>query len=283
MLYRGLVVALLCSLFPFSAVQALQVKSQGNGEVFIGDALSPNGKQPDIFLLRRGNDGRELRVPLHLAEGVEVEIRGNDMLIRNADAGGRFHQLQVERHDVGNRQRVKISLGGSGNNYEFSASSRSGSAAQSAWPRPADRDYVPPIPGVWAPPSSYQRMVPYYRSVKKSDSPEMINRSVSGEDWQGRDLKRVSIVNCTIEGSNLAGVNLSDAKIVNTRLDANDLAGANFSGARLVNTDLSNSNLRGSNFSRARLVNAEFSNADLSGAVWIDDRVCAEGSVGSCQ
>jgi uncharacterized protein YjbI with pentapeptide repeats len=47
--------------------------------------------------------------------------------------------------------------------------------------------------------------------------------------------------------------------------------------------DKSDANLSGANLSGALLSGAYLSGgADLSGAIWTDGRVCAEGSVGSC-
>lgn len=57
-----------------------------------------------------------------------------------------------------------------------------------------------------------------------------------------------------------------------------DLRGADLNGTRFAGANLSYANLKG-----ARLDGAVFDGAKLSGATWMDGRVCAADSVGSCR
>lgn len=117
---------------------------------------------------------------------------------------------------------------------------------------------------------------------------------------------------CRKTGLDLSGVDLSGATLVSTDFMLAVLAGARLAGTDLSYADLRRSDLRQADLTRAKLVGAmlqearlqgvRFSGADLSyadlrgtrlegvdltgvplgRAVWIDGRVCAEGSVGEC-
>lgn len=57
-----------------------------------------------------------------------------------------------------------------------------------------------------------------------------------------------------------------------------DLREANLVGGRFIGANLSYANLKG-----ARLEGALFDHAKLAGAIWVDGRVCAADSIGSCR
>jgi uncharacterized protein YjbI with pentapeptide repeats len=56
-----------------------------------------------------------------------------------------------------------------------------------------------------------------------------------------------------------------------------DLSNADLTGSNLISANLQNATLYG-----AKLDGANLSAANLSGALWIDGRLCREGSYGRC-
>jgi uncharacterized protein YjbI with pentapeptide repeats len=61
------------------------------------------------------------------------------------------------------------------------------------------------------------------------------------------------------------------------------LSGANLAGADLSGADLTYANLYEADLSGASLTSADLTNAQLSLAVWVDGRICGEGSCdGTC-
>lgn len=61
------------------------------------------------------------------------------------------------------------------------------------------------------------------------------------------------------------------------------LAGADLRSANLVGARFGGANLSYANLKDARVDGAVFDGANLAGAIWVDGRVCAAGSVGSCR
>jgi len=136
---------------------------------------------------------------------------------------------------------------------------------------------------------------------------------VSGPACDTPAAPGVNWSNCRKEQADLTRADLSKAALRNSRLTAARLAGADLAGsdlayADLVGADLSNAqlqgaivvgtNLRQANLSSANLEGADLSYADLTGAtldgaalkgtslgnaIWPDGKVCARGSLGTCQ
>jgi hypothetical protein len=123
-----------------------------------------------------------------------------------------------------------------------------------------------------------------------------------GVDWHECRLEALEASGLDLSGASLRGTKAREAQMVRTRLAGADLAYADLAGARLTGADLSRASLVGANLSlvdltgadlsgsdlsyadltRARLDGARLEGATLSRAVWVDGRVCAPGSVGSC-
>lgn len=61
------------------------------------------------------------------------------------------------------------------------------------------------------------------------------------------------------------------------------LAGADLHEANLIGARFAGANLSYANLKQARVDGAVFDGAKLAGATWVDGRVCAAGSVGSCR
>ncbi|MCU7812929.1 MAG: pentapeptide repeat-containing protein [Candidatus Thiodiazotropha sp. (ex Notomyrtea botanica)] len=86
--------------------------------------------------------------------------------------------------------------------------------------------------------------------------------------FQLANLNETNLMLSNLEYAHLHGVNLQNS----------NLMFANLTGASLFDADLSGADLRGANLHRAILIKAKFDNA-----VWIDGRICAEGSIGECK
>lgn len=102
------------------------------------------------------------------------------------------------------------------------------------------------------------------------------------EDFCQADYNRVlkggkDFVGAKLEEANLKGLNLSGADFRGADLEKANLQGANLTDCNFKNADLEEVNLKGAN-----IKGASFSGAELEYAIWIDGRVCAEGSVGGC-
>lgn len=91
-------------------------------------------------------------------------------------------------------------------------------------------------------------------------------------DWGECDLSGAVLPGAVLPEANLSGANLSGA----------DLWVANLSGADLTGANLTGANLDGADLTDATLDEADLSNATLGGTTWVDGRVCAPGSVGTC-
>lgn len=131
---------------------------------------------------------------------------------------------------------------------------------------------------------------------------------LDGSAVRGADLSGTNLVGARLNGAyltgaggspaNLSGTNLASASVTDVFLARADLHGASLANADLSRSVLTRANLRGANLANALFVNADLRGADLTGAeltsvnwsgailsdaIWTDGRVCATGSVGSCQ
>lgn len=100
----------------------------------------------------------------------------------------------------------------------------------------------------------------------------------SKEDYELAKSGCKDLIGARLEGADLRGVDLSCADLRGAELEEADLRGANLTGANLKNADLEKANLKG-----AIIDGAVFKGADLDYTIWVNGRVCAEGSVGSCR
>ncbi|MCB2426308.1 pentapeptide repeat-containing protein [Methylophaga pinxianii] len=113
----------------------------------------------------------------------------------------------------------------------------------------------------------------------------------------GMDIPSATLTSANLRNSGLAMSNLMNADLVDADLSYADLSlsnmsyallqGSNLKGANLQQADLSYSDLTDSDLSfanlrDARLGGSNLHNAKLDKAIWIDGRICAEGSVGNC-
>jgi hypothetical protein len=102
----------------------------------------------------------------------------------------------------------------------------------------------------------------------KPVNPIAVGLQISNSDCAAAARKGVNWSGCDKDGALLVGADLRSAELVGTSLKQANLSFADLSRANLLQAEL-----RGANLSGARLGNA----------VWVDGRVCAEGSVGLCK
>ena len=123
-----------------------------------------------------------------------------------------------------------------------------------------------------------------------------------GVDWHDCRLEGLDVAGLDLSGALLRNAKAREARMTQTRLPRADLAyadlaranlaaadlsgaslvGTNLSGADLSAADLSGADLRYADLTRARLQGARLEGAALGRAVWVDGRLCAPQSVGSC-
>ncbi len=238
------------------AALALNVRTVGD-DVVIEGAVSRSGAKAQIHLQEAGPAGRARLVPLSRALGVRVERRGRDLRIINASGRGRYQAVVIEMNDGGNRQSLRIGLGGGGQRV-----------------RPA----APPgvIPRVSRPARSSAE-------ARHSGPMHWLNEKVTNLDLSRRDLAGSSSVNSGFERVDLHGSRLAGGQMTNTRFFQCDLHQVDFTGARLVNVRFEQSDLRGVSFRHVRMVNVRFDGSDLTGALWPNGQICKPGSVGVCR
>lgn len=128
--------------------------------------------------------------------------------------------------------------------------------------------------------------------------------SLDGRDLSGADLSGMQLRDASLQRTQLVGAKLVGAEGSYVRFVSSDLNGADLTGATLREADFTRATLRGAklvraDLRRARLFRADLTEADLTGAMlggtdftgvildgatWTDGtRICAAGSVGSCQ
>ncbi|MCG6968286.1 MAG: pentapeptide repeat-containing protein [Gammaproteobacteria bacterium] len=126
-------------------------------------------------------------------------------------------------------------------------------------------------------------------------------------DLHGARLQNTSFIAAQLRGanlsqaqmsySNLLNADVSDANMVNAilvgavlrkaNLNAANLQGSDLRYAILQDVDLSNANLRDANMAHviltgANITNTNFNGAKLDNAIWLDNTICAPGSIGRC-
>ena len=115
---------------------------------------------------------------------------------------------------------------------------------------------------------------------------------------EGASLAQAALDGANLSNARLLGANLTQARLVQAdlryanlsgaRLEGARLAGANLTGAILAQGRLDGANLEGADLSFANLQGASLVGSELSGVrlhktIWIDGRVCAAESVGTCR
>lgn len=114
----------------------------------------------------------------------------------------------------------------------------------------------------------------------------------AGADLREADLRGASLHSTRLAGARLHGAQLTDADLrfadltlaglERAELDGANLTGVDLVGAGLAHANLENANLEHANLTEADLANARLVGARLSRSIWTDGRLCARGSLGSC-
>ena len=143
----------------------------------------------------------------------------------------------------------------------------------------------------------------YFSPLPAPDNPpDCAALAAPGINWSNCQFEGKALPSAQLQTANLRSANLTGANLEESNLNMTDLSFALFSLANLSNADLSKATLVGAGFRSANLQNANLSSADLSyadlsganldganlqgakldKAIWIDNSVCAPGSVGQC-
>lgn len=101
--------------------------------------------------------------------------------------------------------------------------------------------------------------------------------NLSSADLSAANLAGSRLIEADLRFAKLSIANLRDANLGHAQMKGVNLINAMLSGADLRNADLSYANLRG-----ADLAGAKLEGAVLDHAIWVNDEVCAPGSVGHC-
>ncbi len=113
------------------------------------------------------------------------------------------------------------------------------------------------------------------RNLNRAD---LRRANLSNTMLKAANLSAAQLIGADLSYANLEGADLSGATLRTANLKGVALGGANLSRSDLRDTDLGYANLQAANLNGVRL-----SGAKLDRAIWIDGRVCADGSVGECR
>lgn len=121
---------------------------------------------------------------------------------------------------------------------------------------------------------------------------QLQNASLNSADLTGVKLSRAQMSYINMANANARNVNLSEAVLTGAVLrksvfvDGNlrdaDLSFAILQEVDLSGADLTNANLTQAVLNGAIIINTKLKGAVLDNAIWIDNSVCAPGSVGKC-
>ncbi len=116
----------------------------------------------------------------------------------------------------------------------------------------------------------------------KAPGVDMHESSLASARLDRSDFQRSNFANAILQLASLKDANLMLSNFENAHLHGVNLQNANLmlanlTGASLFDADLSGANLQGANLQGAILIKAKFDNA-----TWVDGRICAPGSIGSC-
>lgn len=117
---------------------------------------------------------------------------------------------------------------------------------------------------------------------------EMPGRMLRHADLSRANLSSVKLTGADLHTAQLRAADLSYANLEDVDLSGANLRAANLKGALLSGANLSLSDLRDADFGQANFQGANLTGAKLHGvklgrAIWVDGRVCADGSVGECR
>jgi hypothetical protein len=115
----------------------------------------------------------------------------------------------------------------------------------------------------------------------------MVSLDLRRVDLSRANLRNTDFLETRLDGARLRDADLSYADLRRTRLDDADLRGAVLTGATLQAAVLARADLEAADLSYVNVLGADLVGARLDGAIldraiWTDGRICATGSVGTC-
>lgn len=105
---------------------------------------------------------------------------------------------------------------------------------------------------------------------------------MTGAEIRNSQLESAQMMNMLLIDTDIAYANLRHANLSYSNLRGASLFGSNLSEADLSYTDLTDADLAYADLSNAKMGGSELSGARLDHAIWIDGRLCAQGSTGEC-
>ena len=111
---------------------------------------------------------------------------------------------------------------------------------------------------------------------------DMHNASMPTMRLDRANLMRANLSGAILQLSNLQGAKLTFANLERAHLHAVNLQGADLKFANLSKASLLDADLRGADLLGANLDGTVLIQAKLDDATWTDGRICAKGSVGTC-
>lgn len=114
------------------------------------------------------------------------------------------------------------------------------------------------------------------------DGASLARAALSGAYMPNVQLTRAQLSDAQLRGAEAPYANFAMADLRGADLSGANLMGASLRGAALANVNFAGANLAYADLSNAQIDTAKLSDAALGKAIWVDGRVCAEGSVGSC-
>lgn len=111
---------------------------------------------------------------------------------------------------------------------------------------------------------------------------DLSNTDMTGAEIRNSQLGSAKMMNMVLVDADIAYANLRHANLSYSDLRGVSLFGSNLSEADLSYADLTGADLAYADLSNAKLGGTELSGARLDHAIWIDGRLCAQGSTGEC-
>ena len=132
------------------------------------------------------------------------------------------------------------------------------------------------------------REKPYQDKDTPGDNTVKKEESAPGEQLTIEQVRALLKTSRNFSGLNLSGMKLTGMNLSKCNLRGVDLRNSDLERADLSESDLERANLGGANLKMTTLrlsgiVAVNFENVKLDGAIWLDGRICARESTGSCR
>lgn len=111
---------------------------------------------------------------------------------------------------------------------------------------------------------------------------DLSNLDMTAAEMRNSQLGSAKMMNTVLADADIAYANLRHANLSYSNLRGASLFGSNLSEADLSYADLTGADLAYADLSNAKLGDSKLSGVRLDHAIWVDGRLCAQGSVGEC-